>query len=138
MGNKYCALTLLLLALYLSYLLPNIGFEDNVLHSLPYRCDGETKLAFGEPLYLLNTNIYELNLIKGISDRLSEAILKKKDLLLDKAKELNIGVKYKALTEVRGIGERNSKKFAVYIDLESKEPQAARSKTGCWSVSNAE
>lgn len=117
MRRKYSTLTLVILLSHLIYFGYNFYQQRHYILPKLLSGDGETRLATGVPLPISSTDIYELNLIKGISDRLAEAIIQNRASLFELAKDLPSGKKYRALASVKGIADKNSRKFGEYIDL---------------------
>ncbi|RMD87676.1 MAG: hypothetical protein D6808_01040 [Candidatus Dadabacteria bacterium] len=81
--------------------------------------NSEGILALGQKIPLSKADLYDLELISGISDTIGRALLRDKLKIISKARELPPGQKYKALTIVKGIGEKKAKKFYNYLTFKS-------------------
>lgn len=81
----------------------------------------ESTLALGERLALPASGVYELELIKKVSDRLANGLLNKSELVSEAAKTLKCGKQHKALELVKGIGEKTAQNLASYLSP-STEP----------------
>lgn len=77
--------------------------------------NGEALLAKGEKLDLCSTDLYELQLITGISYELAERLLEKKQEIAQYEETLPQAKKYEALKIVHGIGTVKAKTFSKYI-----------------------
>lgn len=80
--------------------------------------DAESLLALGRPIPLSQANIFDLELISGVSDTMASRIIEKKGEILTQASILPPDRKWLALTLVHGIGAKNGRKLARSIALE--------------------
>ncbi len=83
-----------------------------------HRNCAESLLALGFKIDLDSVDQTDLELIPGISSRLSAAIMKDRDKILEDARELNINQRYQALQRVKGIGEAISLRLDELITLD--------------------
>ena len=77
----------------------------------------ESLLALGHKLDLQHVTKADLELIPGISAKLSAAIIRDRKSLLKEAKGLHSAERYQALQQVNGIGEAISLRLDELIDL---------------------
>lgn len=82
------------------------------------RMDAESKIARSLKISLFEADQYALELVSGLSSKIALEILLSKDEIAAQAMTLPENKKYKALTVVRGVGERKANEFAKFIALE--------------------
>lgn len=75
---------------------------------ISFKKDSESLLAQGTRLSLSQLDLYDLQLIPRISDKLSQNIYNSKSKIISKAKGLKPKHKYKALEIVKGIGNKTA------------------------------
>lgn len=93
--------------------LPNLE-QFSILTSFE---DAETRLATSQMFSLAQADIYDLELIPRISDRLALRIMKEKERILEHAASLPYELRYKALEIVYGIGPKTALTLNNYLDL---------------------
>ena len=81
--------------------------------------DSESRLAMGAKIPLRTADQFDLELIPGISSKLSTNILKRRDEILKYARGKKPSDHAKALEKAHGIGEKSAQKLYRYLDLES-------------------
>lgn len=86
--------------------------------------DSESRLAVGQRLSLWTVELYELELIPKVSDRLAKRILLERADVRARAAILPLEEKYQALEAVRGIGAITARRLSQYVDL--SEPAATK------------
>src|SRR3990167_8543503 len=110
MKGSYLLLSAFVFLLSLFFAVP--GHWDSrrtkTRHPLLRPNDGESILARGEKLELSTASIYDLELITGISDKLAQAVLSKREEIRLRAAKLQMKQKKSALIPVHGIGEKRA------------------------------
>jgi hypothetical protein len=122
MARRYLLLILVIFGISLYRLLVPKGHPSSVpeveVARLLREGDGESLLALGQPIPLSRASLYDLELIKGLSDRTAGRILERKGEILLQASLLPEGRKWEALTLVQGIGPKNGRRLSEFIALE--------------------
>lgn len=79
--------------------------------------DAESRLATSQKFTLAQADIYDLELIPRISDKLALRIMNQKEQILEQAAILPLNLRYKALELVYGIGPKTALTLNNYLDL---------------------
>ena len=79
--------------------------------------DAESLLARGLKISLKTADLYDLQLIKGISEEFSRRIIAQKDRIRASALALPSHKRYQALQIIKGIGPQKALKFSRDIEL---------------------
>jgi DNA uptake protein ComE-like DNA-binding protein len=80
--------------------------------------DAESLLAINQKLALYRVDLYDLELIPGISERLAEEIITHRDELLRHAASLPKNKQHQSLELIHGIGPKTARQLAKYITFE--------------------
>ena len=80
--------------------------------------DAETKLAFGEKINLSTADIFELELLPGISDAMACTIQKNKVEIRRLADSAGIPAGTEVLTVIPRIGPQTAKKLKPYLAID--------------------
>lgn len=91
-------------------------YEQKISSGAHRNC-AESLLALGHKLNLSSISQTDLELLPGISSRLSAAIIKDRDKILEDARELEVDRRYQALQRVKGIGEAISLRLNELIAI---------------------
>ncbi|MCB9030449.1 MAG: hypothetical protein H6619_05300 [Deltaproteobacteria bacterium] len=78
--------------------------------------DSESRLATDRKVLLHKADMYELELVSGISDSTAEKILAKKDEIIRDGYRYDLEKKHLAFTKIKGIGAKKAEKFYELID----------------------
>ena len=78
----------------------------------------ETTLALGAKLAYFTSDLYALELIKGVSDTLGSAALSAKPKVFHLAHSLSCESQPQALLAIRGVGEKKAFALAEYLSFE--------------------
>lgn len=81
------------------------------------RSDSESLLASGVLLPLQAADLYSLELLPGISDRMAHEILAVRDAILRQARGLPCETRYRALELAHGIGEKRALSLSHHLQL---------------------
>ena len=93
------------------------GARDDSYHPCAEQLDAESRLALGGKMRFESAEIYELELVPGISDSLAQNILRKKAAILFEAERLPEEKQSKALELAHGVGEKRAESLLRYLDL---------------------
>jgi hypothetical protein len=120
MPKHYISLALVLCAAILVRILCTSGWLLPRRSSEPLAMrpkDAESTLATGGKILLSCADLYEIELIPGVSDTLGLEILAKRAAIIQRAADLPPAERHRALELVHGIGPKISRKLAPYLDL---------------------
>jgi len=118
MNARYIAMwAIILLLLVIRSSLPNRPWKPPAPSTCQLFEDAESTLACGQRLYLSQVDLYDLELIPGLSDALGNRILAKRDDINRKARLLPELKSYQAFEIVKGIGPKKAAAFSEHIDL---------------------
>lgn len=80
--------------------------------------NGESQIAVTGKVRLATAELYDLELIKGISDRLGSEILSNRAVILERARRYLPGYEYMALELVHGIGPKTAEQLGKSISFD--------------------
>ena len=80
--------------------------------------NAEGQLAIGRKFRFSSADMYDLELIPGVSDKTAARILDARTKVLERAATLPMNQRYHAFVLVHGVGQAIALKFDRYIDLE--------------------
>lgn len=88
---------------YLHYrlLTTNLNFSNTIL-------DSESCLALGGFLPFVDSQLFDLELITGISENIANSLLENKSLIINKTNQLTLNQRFKAFELAKGIGPKKS------------------------------
>ena len=79
--------------------------------------DSESRLSQGRGIILSEARQEDLELIPGVSGKISEEFLRRRESILGHAIRLPYRDRHRALESIRGVGKKMSRKLAPYLDF---------------------
>lgn len=116
MNTRYLSIWLMILALLCVRFLWSRAQGRPVFVTCEQATDAESRLACGQRIWLSKTDLYELELVPGFSERLAGQILMKREEITQKAKLLGKDNESKAFEVVKGIGAKKAHALGEYVD----------------------
>ena len=85
------------------------------IHSLKPSAYAEQRFAEGQKVSLSSVDLYDLELIPGVSDRLGQNILEDREKIIQKAKLPNLKKDFSPFEMAHGVGPKKAKMLSNYL-----------------------